>query len=252
MVFRMKMIKEKTLDKFWVILFKIGYLLVAILSLSFLLNLPFESHLVLAITSSLAWFVSSLLFARIPDKLEKHQNLHFRWFWVGLIQVILAILFWIAIKPNTEFALWGRLINMMLGIYGFLTLYGALVSFFFPRIFQISSAPQSDPISTLPESIQEVMVEGRKRVGNPTALTLLIFVMIGAIGYILSIFIFHDTNLNIFFIPAGLGFLIGFTLNIVTTYKWQRWARQSGIPEEALKEAAKSAGLWWPQPGNKS
>ena len=96
------------------------------------------------------------------------------------------------------------------------------------------------------------MVEGRKRVGNPTALTLLIFVMIGAIGYILSIFIFHDTNLNIFFIPAGLGFLIGFTLNIVTTYKWQRWARQSGIPEEALKEAAKSAGLWWPQPGNKS
>ena len=245
------MIKEKkALDKAGVILFNIGYLLVAIVSGSVLFNLPFEAHLGLAITSSLAWFVSSFLFARIPNKSEKYRNLHFRWFWMGLIQVILAVLFWTAIKPHTELGLWGRLINMMLGFYGFMTLYMALVSYFFPKILQTVLTPPPNPLDKFPKSTQEIIDRGRNWINGSAGISLFVFFIIGASSYLIRVIKYKDESIDFLLIGVGLGIAVGIILSIIFTYKWQGWARQSGLPEEELKEAAKSAGLWWPNTKN--
>jgi hypothetical protein len=125
--------------------------------------------------------------------------------------------------------------------------YRLLCIAIFPQVEISIELPAPDALSGFPASVQEIMKEGQKRVNSLVAFIILGFTLLGAIIYLLGIFISGIGMTALFFVPAALGYLVGLPLGILRTYKWQRRARQSGIPEEQLKAAAKAAHLWWPK-----
>lgn len=170
------MINEKRfIDKVWSTLFYIGQFIILIASFYAFDDLPMKTQPIAAITSSFAYLISSFLFSRIPNKPENFRNYHIRLLWIGIAEIVLAILFWTMIKPRTEFALWGRGINLMFGMIGMVNVYSAIMLYMFPKIFQNIFTPTPNPLSEFPISIQEIIDKGRKWVNGSVAITFLCF-----------------------------------------------------------------------------
>jgi hypothetical protein len=242
------MINEKRfVDKIWISLFYMGQFIILIASFYAFDDLPMKTQPVAAITSSFVYFISSFLFVRIPNKPENFRNHHIRLLWIGIAEIILAILFWTVIKPRTEFALWGRGFNLMFGMIGMVNAYSAIMFYMFPKIFHNILTPTPNPLSEFPGSVQEIIDKGRKWVNGSVGITISVFFLIGVIGNTVLTIKFNDESNDFFLSVVGLGFLIGFALGTILTFKWQKWARKSGISEEQLKTAARLAGLWWPK-----
>lgn len=227
-------------------LFQVGYFIIFVSGLT-LLNLPEKKHTSLAVLSSLSWFVCSFIFSKIQTIPDDYKETQKRSIWIGIIESILAVIIAITLHFKKEIPFGVIALNVMFSAGGFANLYETIILYFFPKLSIILAKPPLDPLSELPVTTQEVIDEGRKRVGNPIAITMLVSTLGGGVVYLLRIFIFGDAILSLFFIPAGLGILLSCILSIVLPYKWQQWARASGIPEEELKAAAKLANLWWPK-----
>ncbi len=239
--------KKSALDTIRVVLFYIGQCATLFGAFDAFVKLPAGLQPILAIVSASAWFLSAWLIARIPNKPETRGIFHIISRSAGIAQLGLALLLWMIIKPETEIARSAMYLNILLAVSGFTNAYTALIFFFFPKVLQAISRPSPDPLAALPRRTREIVAEGEKRINDPIRIFLLGGVLTGSVGYLLWIFIFREAYISVFFVPAVLGFVIGLALGIVRAYEWQEWARQSGIPEEELKAAAKLAHLWWPK-----
>lgn len=239
--------EKKSVNKIWVGLFYAGYFGILIISLSAITKIQFQSQAMFAAISALAWFVSAFLASSKPYRRNRPRNLPTRMLWIGGVQLILSLLFALNFTSKSWFTIYGQGINWMFGCYGFLTLYGEIVQYIFPHVLEAVSKPPSNPLAEFPATTQEVIKKGAYWVNIPAVLTMCAFFVIGVIGMVVTTAKSHDESLDFFLIVAGAGFLIAFVTGIIQTYRWQKWALQSGIPEAELKAAAKRVGLWWPK-----
>jgi len=222
-----------------------GAIGVAVASLIIVTNLTISVQWLYSLVCAITCFMSTFIAYRILgwDRLDK--KLISSLLLIGVAELILTALYKKAVDQNSPLTIW-MIRFLTLSSLGFLGSYRLILSVLFPEIMIGLETVPRNPLAEFPKSIRDIIEEGRQQVGNPAALTMLGFTMVGSIGYLLSPFIFHDAILSILFVPAMLGIFISVTLSMVLTYKWQKRARKTGIPEEELKAAAKIAGLWWP------
>jgi hypothetical protein len=239
--------KKNFLDNVWVMMFYLGMIFVPSISISPFTKLSLKSQSALALLSSFCWIASSFLFTRIPTKLEISKNYQLRFLAAGIVQAVLAVLFQTLLKPRTEVASWTAYFNFIFGFISFLIFYIVLVFYIFPSLSKKISNIESDPLSKSPSRIREIINNGRKWINGSIGFTVALFFVIGVVGNFVADHKYNNNSGNFFFICTALGFGIAFTLGIVLTYKWQAYARKSGISEKELKSAANLAGLWWPK-----
>lgn len=238
--------KNKFGVSFWRILYQIGIFVVWYVGFISIKDISSNYQGVLALVSSLTWLLSSILFSKIQNVPEEHKNIHIRWRWVGIINLLLAILIFIINKLDSKIEFWAWSANLLLGSLSILTAYTTIIAYLFPKILQEPPSPPN-PLDNLSKSTKEVIETGLRWTGYATIIPIFGFFLIGSIGFIIDTIYFRNSGVDFFLITSGLGFLIGFPLGFVAIYRWQKWARESGIPEEELKAAAKLAGLWWPK-----
>ncbi|MFN8387096.1 MAG: hypothetical protein U0X92_11835 [Anaerolineales bacterium] len=238
--------KERFWSSFWKILYQLGLFVVWFVSFSLFRDISPELQWVLALSSSIIWFLSSILLSEIHNVPEELKEYHVRWRWVGAVNLFLAVLFFTVIKPGSDYEIWTQSINLFFGSLSMTAVYIIVVAYLFPAILQ-ETAPLPNPIEDLPESTKSVIEKGKKWIGYAQVIPLAGFFLIGSLGFFINTTYFRNEGIDLFIIFSFSGVFVGISLGIVATYKWQKWARESGIPEEELKAAAKLAGLWWPK-----
>jgi len=224
----------------WKILFVVGYLSIFMGGLKFIttVKISLELQPFIAIISSILWFISLSIFQRIPDETGKIRLARNTALGAGIIQIAFAI--WMAIRSTKKIDLWLEINNLFLAIFAITTLYGATLQYLFPKLRHVTTQHPPDPLAGYPQQLQEIIKKGRNWITGAIIGPMIFFFYAGVIGMLVT-----DNN-DFFLIITVLGFMVGFPLGLVVSYKWQKWARQSGIPEEELKAAAKEVNLWWP------
>lgn len=249
--------KRNPLDGVWIVLFYLGMIGVPFLLISPFTKLSLKSQFVLALLSSFCWITSSFLFTRIPNKLEKSKSYHLRLLGAGIVQAVLAILFRTLLKPRTEIAYWAAFLNLALGLIGFLIFYIAVIFYIFPELakkipkgYKVNNSDEPeqeksirDPLSGLPKSLQKLINEGNDAIAKTT----INVVAIGASAVMVSVFFLGSTKfpLAVLGVETLTVIIILIIARYFSTYKWQKRAIQSGIPEKKLRSAMKLAGLPW-------
>lgn len=120
---------EKPINKTWQTVFSVGQITIFLAGIIFLEELSMESQPLLATVASLAWFTSSFLYSKIPDKIGESKRMPSRSFWMGIAEIVLAVSLLTVIDPKTKLAFWGKMFNMIFGAGGFAAFYSAV--FFF-------------------------------------------------------------------------------------------------------------------------
>jgi hypothetical membrane protein len=217
-----------------------GTVFIGIISAFVATNLPPEYREIYAFLCALLYLV--ILFLSRNQLTRQKINII-----VGLsiISGLFAMPFWTFIIYKMSWGWWiPGLISgfyLMNGMMIPLLFYQFLLHIFLPE-------PPPEPLTLLPQNIQEVTNQGKVICNAWPAITIFVFFIISGIGLFLIGVFYKSKDLaeNFFIVCLGLGFLISIISGIVATYRWQKWALQSGIPAEELKKAAKLAGLWWP------
>lgn len=220
-----------------------------ILAISFYLlkDISKDSHFILAIASSILWFLSFYFYRKIPNKTGKSASLPAFSILFGVTEMVIAVTLKTNADLRTGLAIWTIPMNLLGGTFGFLSLYNALFYYFYPETFLSAyPPPPPDPIATLPNHIQEIINDGRKRTANITLISMFVFVGAG----IIVPFLLVETP-NVYLIAMGIICVAGFitvpTLRHIAARKWQEDALESGIPIDTLEEAAKLGDVPWPK-----
>lgn len=167
--------------------------------------------------------------------------------WGIMGEIGMAVFFWTTTNITAKFVVWGVFFNYILSFLCYFSAFLVILVLLFPKESNTSiTNPILDPLADFPPTTREVINKGRYWVNAPPGITIFVFFIIAGIGNTINAVKHHDESSNFFFIVSGVGFLLSFTFGIIATFKWQKWARRSGIPEEELKAAAKEVNLWWP------
>jgi hypothetical protein len=222
---------------------------VAILIIGFYLfkDLSKNSHFILAIVSSIIWFLSFYFYRKIPNKTGKSAALPASSILFGVTEIVIAVILKTNADLRTGIALWVIPTNVLGGTIGILSLYNALIFYFYPDSFLLTyPPPPPDPIAAFPNHIQDIINDGRRRTGNITLISMFVFVGAGIIAPFLLIET-PNVNLSVMGIICVAGFITVPTLRHIAARKWQEDALESGIPKEILEEAAKLGNVPWPK-----
>lgn len=244
-------------DGIWLVLFILGMLFMPMALFAVIIRSSLKFQPTLALLSSFSWIVSSFLFNKVPNKLEKAQRYPLVFLWIGIFQAILAILFLTLIRPRTEIAYWISYLNLMLGLMGFLIFYVVVILYIFPELpkkfqkdYKVNSPDKleqeksmHDQLNRLPKNLQKLIDEGKDAIAKTT----INVVAIGASIVMVSAFFLGSTKfpLAILGVEALTVIIILIITRYFATYKWQKRAIQSGISEKKLRSATKLAGLPW-------
>jgi len=241
--------RKQSQSRGWGILYSLGLFFVLFGGVKVIQNIkiPVNFQPYIALASAALWFVSALIFQKLPDKTQKAKASQFFSLVIGLFQIIFAVLCWTVDEAKIQIFKQLKFYNLGLCVFSISVLYAALFQFFFPALQPTTPKPRPDPLEEFPATTQEVVKKGAYWVNLPTILTICAFFVIGVIGMAITTAKSHEEALDFFLIVTGAGFLIAFVIGIIQTYRWQKWALQSGIPEAELKAAAKCVGLWWPK-----
>ncbi len=237
--------EKKYVNKFLFGLFNAGYLL--FFSFPFLTRIPFHFQPILGGISALFWFITSFIASQNPKRLKQIKNLPIRALCFGIIEIILALLFLTSLQSKSWFAWFGQITNALFCSIGLMSLYIEVFYYFFPSLIEPILKPPSNPLDKFPKATQDIANKGSDWVGGSFALSTISFLVIGLIGDLLLLYITGDKSDTFLIICFPTGLLLGLILSIIAIFKWQKYARRSGIPEEELKAAAKAAKLWWPK-----
>jgi len=235
--------------KVWRVLFGLVYLSIWVIGLIIISNvkIPSEVQPFIATVSAVIWFTSSSLFHKVPDETGKAKLARLSALGFGSLQLIFAILFWIVIKPKTQAAIWLEIYNLFFSIMGVSYIYAVSIQILFPKLLQSISESPPNPLQDFSQPTQQIVRKGNNWIGGTFAIPTAIFFIGGTIAN--SIYAKNhngDTSPTILIIIFA-GMITGTIASFIATFKWQKWARKSGIPEEELKAAAKAAKLWWPK-----
>jgi hypothetical protein len=162
--------------------------------------------------------------------------------WLGMIAICAAIfLVSVDLEKSTE-----RLViylNYSLSGIGFSYTYLVILTYLYPQIMNDEQTVPRDPLSELPKNLQKLINEGKDAIAIATVK----IVAIGASTIVVSVFFLGSTKfpLAILGVEALTVMIIVIIARYFVAKRWQKQARQSGISEKKLKEAAKLAGLPW-------
>ena len=241
---------RKSKTKLWAGLFRTGQIIILMASLAalpFSLIMSWKYQPILAVLLSLTWYASSFLSSKTPSVIERQKNYPRRLFWIGSVQVLLAVLLWIFIPLRSQIAAWAAITSLMFGMYGLVILYNSIIFYFFPNLLQMISSRPPNPLAEFTVLTQEVINKGKHWVNVLPVIVIFVFFMVAGIGNMIIDVTLREGPTDFFLIVMLVGFMVAFATGFFATIKWQKWARKSGVPEEELKSAAKAAKLWWPK-----
>lgn len=213
----------------------------------FFSKLTRDSHVILALTSSIACFLGFFFYRKIPNKTGRSAALPAISITSGMIELVVAILLIAKVDLKTGLYLFVIPTNMMLGTLGFLSLFNAVVFYKRPDILLANYPPSPpDPIVELPNDIQKIINEGREKISKTTLATMFIFINMALIAPFLFL-----PNPKTILLAMGVICVIGFVTVPIMRYwatrKWQERALESGISTNLLQDAAKLGGVPWPK-----
>ena len=230
--------------------FDFGRIVILILGLFFFSKLTKDSHLILASTSSIAFFLSFYFYQKIPNKTGQSAALPVFSIVSGAIELIVVAMLITNADFKTGFAIWVIPTNVLFGTVGFLSLYNAVVFYKKPDLFLSSyPPPPPDPIEGFPTTVKDVVNEGRMILFKVTAIPSFLLLGIGLLVFLWTFPLLHNPGLIllVYILANGIGFGIVAYLRHMAARKWREWALESGIPKETLEEAAKLGGIPWPK-----
>jgi hypothetical protein len=232
--------------RLWKAIFSGGSILVLLLSLIVVLYIPLSYQWLNSLLCAVACFLMVYLQAQRLERSQSADRHSRALLLLGIAEMIFSVLSLRVVVQNLPVPLWMS-VFVFLSPIAYTGAYRLFLLGLSPQAGKRLGTPKPEPLAEFPQAVRETMKEGQKRVKGPMAFTILAFTLLGAILYLASIFMMGKSLALLFFVPAALGYLVGMPLGVFLTYRWQHQARQSGIPEEQLKAAAKAAHLWWPK-----
>jgi hypothetical protein len=118
---------DKSPNNTLTVLYYVGLFLVIVAAITTFTKLSLQSQPIFAVASASAWFVSALLFYQSPARMKTNRKSHVKFFLFGIVEISLAILFWMLLESEIQIAKLISIINI-LGIPSFMIAYMALAS----------------------------------------------------------------------------------------------------------------------------